>query len=175
MIGIDVARRTNANTTSASVHPTTRSGVPVKRSEARSTAKIAVWLTTSAAASAGPRDGRNRSTRDRKEVAAAPQSGAGGRRNRRRKGDAAAPASAPARRAKASLRSTRASTPNAPRNTPIPTRAGSSSSARAPPVAASSPSATAGSRSLNDMFATKVARADSATWAGENPHDRYMV
>ncbi len=113
--------------------------------------------------------------RIRKRTAVSPHARAGGRPTICRNHDATALAALPARSAKPSLRSMRTSAPKAARNPPRPASAAGSSSSVAPPVAASSPSEIAGSMSLNDMFATNVPSADSATWARENPHDVYMA
>jgi len=175
MIGIAVARRMNANTTRTWAQLTIESGVPVNRTEASSTRYTASWLTTSAAARNSPRVRSRSMTRARNRTAVSPQARVGGRPTFCRNHEATALAAFPARRAKRSLRSMRASTPKAARKPPRPTRAAGSSSPGAPPVAASRPREIAGSRSLYDMFATNVARAESATFALENPHDVYMA
>ncbi len=169
-----VASRTKANTARTSAHVTTRSGVPVNRTAARSTRNTDSWLTSSAAATIAPLDRRSPTIRPRNRTADCPHAGAGGRPANRRNGAATRLATAPIPRANRSLRSASARTAKAARNTATPATAAGSSSPVAAPVAASAASEMAGSSSLKDMFATNVTIAESATCPAVNPHEEYI-
>jgi hypothetical protein len=170
-----VASRTKANTARTWAHDASVFEIPRNRALARNTTNTESWLTTSAASRGNQRSRTSWMVCARNRTASSPHPLEPSRPAGRWTRDARRPSAWPVFRATPSRCSMAATTPiraaiNATPRTAAPTRPASGS-----PFAASRASETTGRASLKDMFATKVAKADMATWALRNPHDVYMA